>query len=72
MPIFVYAFPVTAIAAALLTLAAAALEGPAATAAGVRGGVVGWLFSGKYCPLVIYLAVGPGIVGHTGFNTLLK
>ena len=72
MPIFGYAFPVTATASALLSLAALTLEGGAAAAAGVKGGVVGWLMSGTYCPLVMYLAVGPGIVGHTGFNTLLK
>ena len=72
MPIFIYAFPVTATAAALLSLAAALFEGATAEAAGVTGGVLGWLSSGTYCPLVLYLAVGPGIVGHTGFNTLLK
>lgn len=40
------------------------------TAAG-NDGAAGWLGS-HYWPLVAYLAVGPGIVGHTSFNLLLK
>lgn len=37
-----------------------------------RHGVLGWAASAHYAPLTGYLAVGPGIVGHTGLNTLLK
>ena len=72
MPIFVYAAPVTGTAAIALTLVAAATETAAAVAAGVRGGVVGWALSGRYAALVVYLALVPGIIGHTGFNTLLR
>lgn len=36
------------------------------------GSVVGWLTRGHYAGWVVYLSVGPGIVGHTGFNTLLR
>ncbi len=35
-------------------------------------GSLGWLTSGRHTPWVLYLALGPGIVGHTGFNTLLR
>jgi drug/metabolite transporter (DMT)-like permease len=72
MPVFVYACPVTACAAALLTLAALAADGQGLVGGGQRHGVVGWAASGRYAPLVAYLAVGPGLVGHTGFNTLLR
>ena len=72
MPIFVYAAPVTGTAAMALTLVAAATETAAAMAAGVRGGMVGWALSGRYAALVVYLALVPGIIGHTGFNTLLR
>ncbi|GIM12972.1 hypothetical protein Vretimale_16154 [Volvox reticuliferus] len=71
MPIFVYAFPVTGIAALGLTLWGLALEPVTLTGSG-SGGVFGWLRSSHYAPWVLYLALGPGIVGHTGFNTLLR
>lgn len=57
-------------AAAILSVAAVLIEGASFVAAG-KGGVAGWL--GSPCwPVVVYLAVGPGIVGHTSFNLLLK
>lgn len=34
-------------------------------------GIAGWLES-PHMPTVVYLAVVPGILGHTGINTLLK
>ena len=40
------------------------------TSAGVNG-VAGWIMS-KYLVGVVYLAVIPGILGHTSFNALLK
>ena len=49
MPIFVYAAPVTAIAATLLSLAAAVFEAPAA--------LLGWLTSGRYALGIAYLAL---------------
>ncbi len=36
-----------------------------------QSGVAGWITS-NYLPGVIYLAVIPGILGHTSFNALLK
>lgn len=71
MPIFVYAFAITSFAATAVTLSSLALEGSSFTASG-ESGTFGYLTSKRYAPLVAYLAVGPGIVGHTGYNTLLK
>ena len=50
-----------AAAAAATTAGAAAAAAAAAPASGLR----------LYGPRVLYLAVGPGLVGHTGFNFLL-
>lgn len=36
-----------------------------------ESGVAGWIMS-KYIVGVVYLAVVPGILGHTSFNALLK
>lgn len=71
MPIFIYAFPVTGIAAVQLTLAALAIERQSMFKAGEKG-VFGWAADAHFAPYVLYLALGPGIVGHTGFNTLLR
>jgi drug/metabolite transporter (DMT)-like permease len=57
-------------AAGILTLSAVSFGG-ASVASSDRGGVAGWITS-KYLPGVIYLAVIPGILGHTSFNALLK
>ena len=50
--------PVTGTAAAALVVAAAVLEGPAMLGA--------WATQRRYLIWTGYLAVGPGIVGHTG------
>ena len=70
MPIFVYAFPVTAVSAVLLTLVAFAVDRVSPFTTGANG-AFGYL-SSKLGWWVLYLAVGPGLVGHTGFNTLLR
>ncbi|KAL4418952.1 hypothetical protein ABPG77_001774 [Micractinium sp. CCAP 211/92] len=70
MPVMVYAVSVTGLAAGLLCIGGLLFEGSRVTATG-RHGVFGWV-SPSYLPYVLYLAVVPGIVGHTGFNTLLK
>jgi hypothetical protein len=56
---------VTGLAALQLTLGSLLFEGATLTAAGKRG-VFGWLADRHYLPRVLYLAVVPGIVGHTG------
>lgn len=71
LPIYIYAFPVTFIGGLLLTLAGVLLEGNSAFSGGMAG-VCGWLVSPQHLPFVIYLALGPGLVGHTGLNTLLR
>ncbi|KAL4448195.1 hypothetical protein ABPG75_005414 [Micractinium tetrahymenae] len=70
MPVMVYAVSVTGLAAGLLCLGGVAFEGTRLTGAG-KHGVFGWVHP-SYLPYMLYLAVVPGIVGHTGFNTLLK
>ena len=70
-PIFVYAAPVTGLAALFLSIAGFLFEGRAFIGPD-RHGIFGWMASARYAPWVIYLAIGPGIVGHTGLNTVLK
>lgn len=70
-PVFVYSAPATALAASMLSLAGFALEdrtiiGPH------HHGVFGWATSKHYAPIVVYLGAVPGVVGHQGFNTVLK
>jgi hypothetical protein len=65
MPIFVYAFAVTGLAAALLTLSAIAVEGARQGRAG-PGGSFGWAADTHYLPKILYLAIVPGILGHQG------
>jgi drug/metabolite transporter (DMT)-like permease len=70
-PIFVYAAQITGLAALLLTLAGLAFE--QGTWIGQdRHGVFGWLASRRYGPLIVYLGIVGGLIGHTGFNTVLK
>ncbi|GBF99716.1 drug Metabolite transporter superfamily [Raphidocelis subcapitata] len=71
-PAFVYAAPVTGLAAAALTLTALVAEARGSLVGGDRHGVFGWVASRAYAPFVIWLGTVSGIVGHTGFNTLLK
>ena len=47
------------------------MGGASITAPGIAG-IAGWLQSPHHAPVVIYLGVVPGILGHTGLNTLLK
>lgn len=68
MPIFTYACPVTATAAALLSLCGLVFESRRLVGDDCKG-MVGWLLSPHYAPLVLYLGVVPGIVGHTGAFT---
>ena len=66
MPIFLYAFPVTFLAAVLLLPASMALEPDFATY-----GVFGWL-DGSFFLWFLALALIAGLLGHTGLNTCLK
>ena len=70
MPLFVYAFPVTFIAAILLTLSSVLLE---STGWNELRSITtfGWT-DFIWLPAIAYLALGPGLVGHTGINGVLK
>ena len=63
MPLGMYAMPVTAVGGVLLTLAACATHGFASAFA--------WVTRAEWAWKVVYLAVGPGLLGHTAFNMLL-
>ncbi|KAL2613799.1 hypothetical protein R1flu_025491 [Riccia fluitans] len=71
MPLYVYAFPVTAGAAVCLSLAAISMEGMHHSSSGEISGPFGWLRK-EYLLLNLALALGPGFVGHTGFNAVLR
>eukprot|EP00192_Tetraselmis_astigmatica_P011905 CAMPEP_0117657192 /NCGR_PEP_ID=MMETSP0804-20121206/5201_1 /TAXON_ID=1074897 /ORGANISM="Tetraselmis astigmatica, Strain CCMP880" /LENGTH=418 /DNA_ID=CAMNT_0005463633 /DNA_START=448 /DNA_END=1704 /DNA_ORIENTATION=+ len=70
MPLFVYALPVTGVAALLLSLSAMLGEHTELFQSGSIG-MFGWAASG-YWWKVVYLAACPGLLGHTAFNVLLK
>ena len=71
LPIFLYATPVTGFAALLLSIAA--LTSGEVTFLGFgKHGLFGWAVDKAYLPKILYLAVVPGIIGHTGFNAVLK
>ncbi|PXY71043.1 MAG: hypothetical protein CXX83_01010 [Methanobacteriota archaeon] len=71
MPLFVYAFPVTLIAATLLAFSSMVLEGTTFSGLPSNSSLIGW---GDliYLPAIAYLAFGPGLVGHTGINSVLR
>ena len=71
MPLFVYAFPVTLIAAVMLGLSAVWMEGAAWGTIPAASAVLGWS-SLVWLPYIAYLALGPGMVGHTGINAVLR
>jgi drug/metabolite transporter (DMT)-like permease len=70
MPIFIYALPVTAVSALLLSLVALLVDRLSIFRSGASG-IFGY-FASLHGWWVLYLAVVPGLVGHTGFNTLLR
>lgn len=70
MPLFIYALPVTFIAAVLLTISSVFLEGTGINDT-VSMSSFGWIDL-VWLPAIVYLALGPGLVGHTGINAVLK
>lgn len=70
LPLFLYVFPVTFVSAYSLLLAAVAIEGSSVFGLGTSDGF-GW-FSPPYVGWVAYLAVGPGLFGHTAVNNIIK
>ena len=70
MPIFLYAFPVTLISAILLIFWSILVENTTPSLGDVTS-IFGWS-SMVFLPFVILLAIGPGLIGHTGLNTCLR
>jgi drug/metabolite transporter (DMT)-like permease len=70
MPLFLYAFPVTLISAIVLTLWATITEDLTFNFDEISG-AFGWI-SVTWIFYVGYLALGPGLFGHTGINAVLR
>ena len=77
MPLFLYAFPVTATSAAFLSFAAVVVGEPTSSEAWLLD-VFGWALASppsrllRRFAVVSYLALGPGLIGHTGYNAVLR
>ena len=77
MPLFLYAFPVTATSAAFLSFAAVVVGEPTSSEAWLLD-VFGWALASppsrllRRFAVVTYLALGPGLIGHTGYNAVLR
>ena len=86
MPLFMYACPVTLVAAIVTAAASlatesvwvfASAEGHEGEAGGegdahARRALFGWLLDPDAFVVVAYLALVPGMVGHTGYNAALR
>ena len=70
MPLFLYAFPVTLVSAVALTAWAIFSEGLTFNLDDMTG-AFGWI-SVTWILYVGYLALGPGLLGHTGINAVLR
>ncbi|HJO41957.1 MAG TPA: DMT family transporter [Candidatus Thalassarchaeaceae archaeon] len=70
MPLFLYAFPVTLVAAITLTIWATMSEGASFNFDSMNG-AFGWT-SAAWMAYIGYLALGPGLAGHTGINAVLR
>ena len=68
IPLFIYAFPVTAVSAIILTGLSASVESTAST---IDAHPLGWIGS-EYFLTVVALAFGAGLLGHTGLNAALR
>lgn len=68
MPLFVYAFPVTFFSASILSLTSFVLESPSES---IAAHPFGWIDASYLLP-VTALALGAGLLGHTGLNASLK
>ena len=71
MPTFVYALPVTLLACVWLSLGAVFIEGVELAGVVPDASMFGWV-DALWLPWVAYLAIGPGLVGHTGINACLR
>ena len=71
IPIFVYAFPVTLGAGIWLAMAAITQEGASLTDTVPELSLFGWS-DAVWLSWIAYLSIGPGLMGHTGINTVLR
>ena len=71
LPLFLYASPVTNFAAVLVSFAALMCREATLVGSG-NSGLFGWSTDRSYVYKIVYLALVPGLVGHTGLNALLK
>lgn len=71
LPLHLYAFPVTCVAAILLTISSMVFESTPVGMVAADLSTFGWLDAAWFLP-VAYLALGPGFVGHTGINAVLR
>ena len=71
LPLHLYAFPVTVVAAILMTLSSMIFESSPMGMAAANLSTFGWLDAAWLLP-VAYLAIGPGFIGHTGINAALR
>ena len=70
LPIFLYAFPVTFISALMLMLWSMFTENSDFSFSAISG-MLGWA-NMVFLPLIFLIALGPGLLGHTGLNTCLR
>ena len=71
IPVFIYALPVTFVAGLILTISSICLEGTSIYSTIPEKSAFGWL-DAMWLPWIAFLAFGPGLMGHTGINTLIK
>ena len=81
MPTFLYAAPVTGTAAVFLSLLSLVVESDSSSDSSRDSSpdsssnsytLFGWLLRSKYFVVVTYLALVPGLIGHTGYNGVLR
>ncbi|GAQ89124.1 hypothetical protein KFL_004890070 [Klebsormidium nitens] len=72
LPLFCYSFPVSLVAALLLASAGMVLEGSGGLVDNRLTGPFSFVTHSAYLLPVLYLALGPGIVGHAGLNAVLR
>jgi drug/metabolite transporter (DMT)-like permease len=71
MPLFIYAFPVTFLSSLWLTPTSLILEGTSLSQVVPEVSVFGWIDI-SWIIWVGYLSLGPGLLGHTGINAVLR
>ena len=71
MPLFIYAFPVTFLSSLWLTPTTLILEGTSLSQVVPEVSVFGWIDI-SWIIWVGYLSLGPGLLGHTGINAVLR